>query len=67
MPLNQIATVFQAAMDHVRDNDFKSATTEFDTVLSLDPAHFAARLFQANPFLNLGAASGSPRCVKTPA
>jgi serine/threonine protein kinase/Tfp pilus assembly protein PilF len=53
MPLNRIKTVFQAAMDHFRDNDFQTATTEFDTVLSLDPAHFAARLFQAICFLKL--------------
>lgn len=53
LPVSRSAAAFQAGMDHIRDNDFQTASADFDVVLALDPAHFTARLFQALCFLKL--------------
>jgi len=52
-PQRSVASRFHAGMDFLREGLFPQSLAEFEAVLSQEPDHFAARVFQSLCFLRL--------------
>lgn len=52
-PSNAVNSLFMSGMDLLRRRQYRQALADFDDVLTAEPEHFAARLFQAICFLQL--------------
>lgn len=52
-PQDAAESLFMRGMDRIRQRDFPTAMINFDELITLEPEHYTARLFQAVCFLNL--------------
>ena len=52
-PQDAAESLFMRGMDRSRQREFSAALSDFDELITLEPEHYTARLFQAVCFLNL--------------